>query len=299
MLTRRPSTDARLLRPVPRRRPLVWWRELAVTALLYAAYSAARDLHGRAVSPTDYDGAFRNARTLLEIERGMHIGFEHTVQEVALHATWLVRVANIFYGSAHFLVTMAVLAWLYRYRPDRYRTWRIVLLAGTAVALLGFIAFPVAPPRMLPPSYGFTDTLHSLGGLWTFNSGVVERISDPFAAMPSLHMCWALWCTAAVWPALRRRWARDVAVSYPVVTGAVVLVTGNHYILDVLAGAACVGAGVALAQVVERRPVLALRPRLRRRVVMELCGRVGDHRGDAPFGTGDGARRGASRLGGA
>jgi hypothetical protein len=287
-----------LVAPASPRR-LIWWRELALTALLYTAYSAARDLHGREVSPTDYDGAIRNARSVLGVERGMHIGIEHSLQELALHATWLIRLANILYGSAHFVVTMAVLAWLYRYRPARYRRWRVVLFAATAAAVVGFVVFPVAPPRMLPPSYGFVDTLHVLGGLWTFNSGVVERISDPFAAMPSLHICWAVWCAAAIYPALRRRWARALAVAYPIVTAAVVLITGNHYLLDVAAGAAIVGIGMAVAWAYERSWSSVRRPRLRRRVIVELRGRLGDRRRDAPVRPGDGARGGASQLGGA
>jgi hypothetical protein len=117
---------------------------------------------------------------VLSAEKQLHIGAEHGLQVAALHATWLIRSANVFYGSAHFLVTAAVLIWLYRRQPDRYRRWRTVLAIGTGLALIGFIVFPVLPPRMLPPTYGFQDTLHSLGGLWSFNSGVVEHISDPF-----------------------------------------------------------------------------------------------------------------------
>ncbi|MHB8463592.1 MAG: phosphatase PAP2 family protein [Acidimicrobiales bacterium] len=216
--------------------------------MLYAAYSAVRDFHGHAISPADYQRAFRDARSLIALERHLHIGVEHTFQTAAMHATWLVKGANVFYGSAHFLVTTGVLAWLYRYRRERYRRWRLILLVATATALIGFIAFPVAPPRMLPSGYGFTDTLHSLGGLWTFNSGVVERISDPFAAMPSLHLCWAVWCAAALWPVGHRRGARALLISYPLFTAAVVLITGNHYVLDVVAGAACVAVGVVLTR---------------------------------------------------
>jgi hypothetical protein len=181
---------------------------------------------------------------VLSAEKQLHIGAEHGLQVAALHATWLIRSANVFYGSAHFLVTAAVLIWLYRRQPDRYRRWRTVLAIGTGLALIGFIVFPVLPPRMLPPTYGFQDTLHSLGGLWSFNSGVVEHISDPFAAMPSLHLCWATWCTAVLVPGLRHRWSKALAISYPIVTAVVVVVTGNHYLLDLVGGVACLAIGV-------------------------------------------------------
>jgi hypothetical protein len=259
---------------------LLWWRELLLTAAVYVAYSAARDFHGHAISPVDYTRAFRNARSVMSVERTLHIGIEHGLQQLALHATWVTQIANVFYGSAHFIVTVCVLVWLYRRHPERYRRWRWVLLVGTAVAVVGFVIFPVAPPRMLPASYGFTDTLRSMGGLWSFNSGVVEHISDPFAAMPSLHMCWAVWCVAASYPFVRR-W---LVVAYPAVTALVVLATGNHYVLDIVAGVACVGVGV-----------VAIRPRrLRGDVLVELRRRLGDGRGRVAVGTSDGSRRTAA-----
>ncbi|HWW52208.1 MAG TPA: phosphatase PAP2 family protein, partial [Acidimicrobiales bacterium] len=175
--------------PVGLQRPLRWWRELLVTVGFYVTYAVARDAHGRATIPTEYSHALTNARHVISAEKQLHVGGEHTLQVAALHAGWLVRSANVFYGSAHFIVTAVVLVWLYRRQPDRYRRWRTILAIGTGVALVGFIVYPVLPPRMLPASYGFEDTLHSLGGLWSFNSGVIEHISDPFAAMPSLHLC--------------------------------------------------------------------------------------------------------------
>jgi hypothetical protein len=227
---------------------------------LYGLYSAIRDAHGSSTVATQYNRALANGRSLLTLEQHLHIAWERPVQVAALHAYWLVRVANIFYGSAHFIVTAAVLVWLYRWDKVRYRKWRTILVIGTGLALVGFTLFPVLPPRLLPPQYGFMDTLHRLGGLWSFNSGVVERISDPFAAMPSLHLCWATWCTAVVLPRLHRRSLRVMAVSYPVITSLVVVATGNHYLLDLVAGVACLGAALALASVPALRRVPARGP---------------------------------------
>jgi hypothetical protein len=227
-------------------RPLRWWRELLVTVVFYVAYAAVRDAHGQATVTHDYGRALTNAQHVISAEQKMHIGGEHALQSASLHATWLVRSANVFYGSAHFIVTALVLIWLYRGQPERYRKWRTILAVGTAVALLGFLVYPVLPPRLLPPSYGFRDTLHSLGGLWSFNSGVVEHISDPFAAMPSLHLCWATWCAAVLVPGLRRRWSKALAISYPVFTAVVVVMTGNHYVLDLVGGVACLLVGMAV-----------------------------------------------------
>jgi hypothetical protein len=215
-------------------------------AVLYAVYMAIRDAHGSATITTEYGRALANGQAVLNAERALHISVEHGLQVVALHARWLVMGANVFYATAHFLVTAAVLVWLYRHQKDRYRRWRTVLVLGTGLALVGFTMFPVMPPRLLPPSYGFTDTLRAFGGLWSFNSGAIERISDPFAAMPSLHLCWAAWCTAALLPGLRSRWSRGLAISYPLVTSVVVLITGNHYLLDLVGGVACLGLAFAV-----------------------------------------------------
>jgi PAP2 superfamily len=231
---------------------LSWWRELLLTAGFYAAYSAVRDAHGLATIKSGYAQALANGRRVMSAEKTVHLGWEHGIQKAALHVTWLVRAANVFYGSAHFLVTTIVLVWLFLFHKDHYQRWRTALAVATAIALVGFLLFPVLPPRLLPSSYGFTDTLHSLGGLWSFNSGVIEHISDPFAAMPSLHLCWATWCAAALLPVLRHRWSRVLAVSYPLVTATVVVVTGNHYVLDLVGGVACFALGMALTAIPRR-----------------------------------------------
>lgn len=228
--------------------------------ILYLIYAAIRDARGSVGVTAQYGRALANARRVMAVERALHIGWEHELQRAALRVEWFVRSANVFYGSAHFLVTFAVLVWLYRRRPDRYRWWRTVLVLGTALALVGFSVFPLLPPRLLPPPYGFTDTLHALGGLWSFNSGVIERISDPFAAMPSLHLVWAAWCAAVVVPGCRRRWTQALALSYPVLTATTVVITGNHYLLDLVGGLGCLAVAAAAAAVpgwlAGRRPLL-------------------------------------------
>jgi membrane-associated phospholipid phosphatase len=83
----------------------------------------------------------------------------------------------------------------------------------------------------------------TVGGLWSYNNGVMEHISDPFAAMPSLHIAWATWCSVALWPLLRRRWQRSLLVGYPFLTAFTVLATGTHWLLDLVAG----GAALAMA----------------------------------------------------
>jgi membrane-associated phospholipid phosphatase len=229
-------------------RPPVWWKEVALVAGFYLAYAEIRDNNGRyAGTPQQLHRATTGAMHVVRLEQWLHIFHERALQQAALHHLWLVKLANIFYGSCHFIVTAGVLIWLYRARPDMYRRWRSVLGIGTALALVCFTFLPTLPPRMLPQSYGFVDTLWRYGGLWSFNSGVVEHISDPFAAMPSLHLVWSTWCACVLWAGTRRRSVRALALAYPIVTSVAVVITGNHYILDLVAGTAVFALAWALS----------------------------------------------------
>jgi membrane-associated phospholipid phosphatase len=236
--------------PATATRAAVWWREVALVATFYLAYAKIRNINGHyAGTPEQLHRATVNATHVVGIEQWLRLFHEGTLQRAALHHLWLVKSANVFYGSCHFLVTASVLIWLFRSRPSLYRRWRLVLGIGTGLALVGFTLFPTLPPRLLPQSYGFVDTLLRYGGLWSFNSGVIEHISDPFAAMPSLHLVWSTWCACVLWVGARRRWVRVAAVAYPVVTSIAVVITGNHYFLDLVAGTAVFALAWALSLV--------------------------------------------------
>jgi hypothetical protein len=228
-----------------------WWREIVLIAAFYAVYSAIRDLHGS--RPVSVTRAFHNARRVIGFERWLGVFHESQVQHAVLHDLTLIRLLDDWYGSTHFVVTAAVLAILFFAQPQRYRMWRNTLAVATAVALVGFAFFPLMPPRLLPSSYGFTDTLRVVGGLWNFNSGPIDHLSDQYAAMPSLHFAWALWCGLALFDVAGRLWLQLAALCYPAVTLICVIVTANHYFTDTAAGAAIVGVGYAAARGIETR----------------------------------------------
>ena len=216
-----------------------WWRQLMLAALFYWAYALIRDVHG--LSATGLGAttqARRNGLAILRWESVLNLDVERRLQQLVLPVQWLVKAADAFYGSAHFGVTLGVFGWLLLHAPpERFRYYRNVLAVGTLIALAGFAVYPTMPPRLLPPSYGYVDTLHVVGGLWSYNDGVLEHISDPYAAMPSLHLVWAIWCVAVLWRCTHRP-GRVLLVLYPLVTSAVVLVTANHWVLDLVAGLA-------------------------------------------------------------
>ena len=219
-------------------------RELALLAALYVAYSASRLLaHPGAGEAT------RNARDLLHLERVLHLDVEGWLNDGLSALPTLPLVASYWYSLLHYVVTPAVLVWVYRSHPGRYRVARNTLVAGSALGIVGFTLLPMAPPRMLP---GYVDTLASTAGSgWWGSDASAPRglggLTNELAAMPSLHVGWAVWVAGVVLVCTRDRWARAVAVAYPVLTTVVVVATANHYLLDAVAGVAVMAAGAAVA----------------------------------------------------
>ena len=244
-VTESPSTGDDTDEPDRPVRRLPWWREVAYVLAFYSVYTLIRN-QGLA---TDSKGeAFRHAKQVIGAQRLLGIYHEETVQDWFLPWHGFIRLWNVFYGTAHFVVTVVALVYLFRRVSHRYPLWRNTLACTTALALVGFAFYPLMPPRLLPASYGFVDTLEVYGGLWSFDSGTVAKISNQYAAMPSLHFAWSTWCVLVLAPALRRRWARVVVALYPLLTLFAVVVTANHFVLDAVGGAAVLGAGFCAAR---------------------------------------------------
>ena len=236
-------------------RRLYWWGELLAAGIFYAVYSFIRNLH----HGTERE-AFNNAIRLIDWQESLGIYHEQAVQEWARGWRAGIVAANYFYGSLHFIVTIGVLVFLYRKWTDDYPLWRNTIAIATALALIGFAFFPLMPPRLMPEMaakfqyvkehFTFFDTLAKDPAFWSFNSGAVNKISNQFAAMPSVHCAWAAWCTCALIPRLRHTWAKVLAILYPVCTVAVIVVTANHYVLDAVGGFAVLAIGYLLARLI-------------------------------------------------
>jgi hypothetical protein len=220
---------------------LQWWHEVGYILGFYAVYSFVRNQFGSAaVSP---ETAFANARRVMDVQEAVGLHFEERLQEVFLGTDWFLQAWNIFYGTLHFVVTAIALAYLFKTMPERYVRWRTTLACTTGLALIGFALFPLMPPRLLPHSYGYVDTLATYGGLWSFDSGAMEGISNQYAAMPSLHFAWSTWSMLVLLPAIRRPWLRALVLSYPVATVFAIIVTANHFWLDAVGGALALAVG--------------------------------------------------------
>jgi hypothetical protein len=218
------------------RRPRLY-REILLIALCYSAYSFVRNL-----VPTTHTEALRLGGQILRLEHALHLDAEMPLNRLFVHSHWLGVLGNYYYSTLHFVITPFVLGWLYLRHQDRYVFYRRLIFATTVLALVGFYLLPLAPPRMLP---GFVDTVATFHthGLYASGASPVGSVSNQYAAMPSLHTGWALWCAIAVADVVRRRWVKILVFCYPAATVAVILGTANHYLLDAVGGAVTLGVG--------------------------------------------------------
>ncbi|WP_433325710.1 phosphatase PAP2 family protein [Spirillospora sp. CA-294931] len=224
------------------------WRELLLIALFYTGYTVTR-----MVLVQDGTGpAFAHADQVLTLERYLGIDVELGVNQWLLGVPWLAKAANIFYGTAHFGVTLVVVVWVYRHRPQDYRWLRTGIMVATGMALIGFWLYPLAPPRFLP-SEGFVDPVSALQTWGLYASDASANLTNQYAAMPSMHAGWALWC-GFILVRTTRRWAKVLGVLYPATTVYVILGTANHYILDAIAGIALIAGALAISWLLYHRP---------------------------------------------
>ena len=224
-----------------------WQLELLLLAFLYFAYDGSRLL----VSGGSGD-AVQDARTLFDTEQWLHLDPERWLNTLFSSHGWLGIPADFSYATLHYLVTPAVLVWLWRRHRGQYRRARTWLATTTVMALVGFVLFPAAPPRLMPAGFGFTDTMaeHAGVGWWGGAASAPKGLgsmTNEFAAMPSLHVGWALWCGLMLFRYAGDRTVRVLGLLYPVLITLVVLGTGNHYLFDCVAGALLLGVGALLA----------------------------------------------------
>jgi membrane-associated phospholipid phosphatase len=212
----------------PGRRPNLLG-ELAVVLVLVKVYDQVRGQEAARAGP-----ARRHGDGILAVERWLHLDVERAATHWLAAQPAVSLVAAWWYQLAHLSVTLAVLAWCWLRRPDAYRRLRTALVLTNVAGLLVFLVYPVMPPRLLPGG-GYVDAV-AAAGFGPPHAGPVA--ADQYAAMPSLHLAWATWVAAVGVTLLAGRRARWLCLLYPVLTAVVVVVTGNHYVLDVVAGVA-------------------------------------------------------------
>ncbi|WP_416967020.1 phosphatase PAP2 family protein [Streptomyces sp. 4F14] len=235
------SVTAKSRRRVRRpRRPRLWF-EILLIAVSYWTYSLIRN-----AVPEQKSQALRNADWIWRMEHHLGIAVEESVNHAVNSVTWLIVGMNYYYATLHFVVTLGVLVWLYRSHPGRYAATRLVLFATTAVALVGYYFYPLAPPRLMTGG-DFIDTVvvHETWG--SMASGDLKNMSNQYAAMPSMHIGWSLWCGLTIFFLARLPWVRVLGLLYPTATLIVIVSTANHFWLDAVGGILCLTFGFFVA----------------------------------------------------
>jgi uncharacterized membrane protein YkvA (DUF1232 family) len=246
-----PIVDTEWVADAPRRSPL--WVEALVILWLLVFYDAINNL-----SSLRLQSALAHGRSILRFENLWHLNPEFTLNVWAnAHRAFALPMAD-FYDTAHFVVTLSLVALLWWRYPKLYRPLRNTLVLINVVGFVVFWLYPLAPPRMLAGA-GFIDVVAVTHAIGSWQVGTLASQANELAAMPSLHVAWACWSSLAVWRILDgRRW-RAVVLAYPVMTALIVMATANHYFLDCIGGLLTILVAYGLAQllgVVGRRPAV-------------------------------------------
>jgi len=218
---------------------------LRVEALAVLAFYAAYEL-GRAFVAGDRAIAVKHAHAINSTERSLHVFAEPRVQDVVRHIPGVMPLLALAYLSLHLLVTTGLLLWLHQRRREYFARVRTLLVVSSFTALVGFLAFPTAPPRVA--GIGLDDTVS--GGHVDLNKGLVSALYNPYAAVPSLHIGYAAVVGVTLAVIARTKWLRALGAFYPTFVTVTVVATGNHFFFDAAAGMGVVGFGYLATQLI-------------------------------------------------
>jgi len=221
-----------------------WWQEVGFILLSYYLYSLVRNSVG-GTQPADCASsgglsalqrtACDRALDVWNFQRAIGTGFELALNKAVAGMEWLAVFSNYWYALAHFVVTVGTLVWIYRRHPLQYRAMRTALYATNSVALVGYTYYELAPPRFLT-QVGFVDTIVRFQTWGSWSSDGLQSISNQFAAMPSMHVAWSVWCAIAIVSLSPHAWVRWLGALYPFVTFFVIVATANHFWVDAAGG---------------------------------------------------------------
>ena len=227
--------------------------EAAAAVALYGMYELVRGFGGE-----DWTAARVHTADIVGLERSLGIFWERGIQTASASVPGLAGVLGVLYISLHFLATAAFVMWVHRRRPDAFATVRTTLVVSTGLALVGYLTFPAAPPRL--SGLGFTDTVTKSAGV-NLSSNLLGALYNPLAAVPSLHFGYALIVGAGLAMLATRPWVRIVGALYPVAMLYIIVATGNHFFVDAALGGAVIIAGWLVARTLVREPRAAVSQR--------------------------------------
>jgi membrane-associated phospholipid phosphatase len=204
-------------------------RQLAILVGVDAGYELVRG-----IADGQRSEAIAHGQQVIEFEQATHSLFEPSLQAFFLPAHWLVVVANQLYLNAQFSIALGFLVWLYLFRNESYYFVRNMFVVSMGLALVGYTLYPTAPPRMFP-EHGFVDTITDFSGV-NHDSTLAKVFINPYAAVPSMHCAFAAMIGVTGVRVCRNWWSKAWWAAWPLLIAWVVVVTGNHYWVDVALG---------------------------------------------------------------
>jgi hypothetical protein len=212
-------------------------RQIVLFGLSYLGYSLVRGLvEGKATA------AFQHARDLIQFERTLHVFVEPSIQAWASGSHALMDFSSWLYVNAQTTITLTALVYLYVRHNRSFYFVRNMFAIAMLIALAGYALFPTAPPRFLP-EWGFIDSVSDFTGVHVNHaSASMNALFNPYAAVPSMHVAFALMIGWPLASLSRTRVAGVLWRLYPLLIAFVIVATANHFILDALLGALTAGA---------------------------------------------------------
>jgi hypothetical protein len=242
-----PTAEAEQGSAKRRGRRFLWLYEVALIAVGYAAYTYIRNL-----VHSEESTAIRHAQDIVSWEKTLGIYHELGVNHFLAGQHWLAYICNYYYAVLHFAVTIAVGVWVYWKHPWYARRLRNAWYFMNLFALIGFVAYALAPPRLLPGA-DFIDTVVKFHTWGSWGDPSVAQHSNQFAAMPSMHIGWSTWCALVIVHLAKHRWVKVLGALYPFFTLFVIVGTGNHYFLDAVGGLIALALGFAMQRAISHR----------------------------------------------
>jgi hypothetical protein len=225
-------------------------KQLGLFVLAELSYEAVRGLADGA-----REQAMVNGQNVISLEKSLHTFFEPNLQSIFIDHRWIIDFANYMYMNSHFVVTTAFLVWLYFFRNQNFYFVRNMFMVAMGIALVGYLVFPTAPPRFMP-EWGFFDAVSDFTGVH-HDSVVVDSLFNPYAAVPSMHVCFALMVGGPLARLSRHRLTRIAWSLYPLLVTFVIVATANHFLADAFLGALTAGlAAWAAAWLARARPAV-------------------------------------------
>jgi membrane-associated phospholipid phosphatase len=217
---------------------------LAQFVLFGVAYGLYQVVRG-VVDTHDVARASWNATKIIDFERTLHVFVEPSIQAWTSNVRWLMDGADWVYLNAHYVVTIGVLLYLYKSRHASFCFVRNAFMVSMAIALIGYAVYPTAPPRLMP-EWGFTDSIRQFTG-FTIEDHSVKSLLNLYAAVPSIHVCFAILVSWPMAKLVSRSWLKVLWLVYPLLVTFAVVATGNHYLTDAFLGAVTAGVSMVIA----------------------------------------------------